>query len=340
MRGLVMEVTKDFLIVLTDKGEYLRIKNDGLSAIGDMVPFDVPSHQPAVSLRMPRRLVAMAASFLLLCTAGLGAYGYSQPFGVVNVDINPSVALTYNWFSRVIAVEALNADAQQLLPALGNLKNQPVTKAVEEVIAAASDAGFLKPELANVVFVSVSDRNDPSRTAALVDAIEKTLPVAAGKSDTVLFKGSKESYDKSHSTHDSAVPDLIEKSIDNDSKNDPDTLSKKTVKDILKEQKKKRDELKMPEKIVNPNPGNADDSKSKNEDDKPNGKPDKVKEPKQPDSNINKTAPDPDGALNPLPADTTATPSKTDADDSKKDNPGKKQKSNGSDLKKNPQPPQ
>lgn len=345
MRGLVMEVKKNSLIVLTDKGEYLRIKNDGHSAIGDRIPFDVPSHQPWVSLRIPRQVVAMAASFILLCTAGLGAYGYSQPFGVVNVDINPSVALTYNWFSRVIAVEALNTDAKRLLPALGDLKNRPVPEAVEEVIAAASDAGFLKPELANVVFVSVSDRNDPNRTAALLHAIEKTLPEAAGKSETVLFKGSKESYDKSRNTHDSAVPELVEKSIDSDLKNDPDTLSNRPVKDILKDQQMRREEIKKPEQTPDPDVDKSGNDNSNNKTDKPKNKPKKDKDLQtRPD---NRTTPSPDvknndstNVLESVTEDLSTSPTEPSPSDVDKDNPGRNKKSDDVNLKKNPPLPQ
>lgn len=345
MRGLVMEVKKDSLIVLTDKGEYLRIKNDGRSAIGDMVPFDVPSHQPAVFLKMPRQVIAMAASFILLCTAGLGAYGYSQPFGVVNVDINPSVALTYNWFSRVIAVEALNADAEQLLPALGNLKNQPVPEAVEEVVAAAADAGFLKQELANVIFVSVSDKNDTNRSTTLMNAIEKTLPATAGKSETVLFKGSKENYDKSRNTHDSAIPELLKKSVDNDSKNDPDTLSNKPVKDILKDQQMKRKEIMNPKQTPDSafdKPANND---SNNATDKLKNKPNKNKEPLIHPNSI--TIPKPDvkstesnDTLNPVTDDLSAPSSNPQNSDTNKDNPGRNKKPDDVNLKKNPPLPQ
>lgn len=345
MHGLVMEVKKDSLIVLTDKGEYLRIKNDGRSAIGDMVPFDVPSHQPAVFLKMPRQVVAIAASFILLCTAGLGAYGYSQPFGVVNVDINPSMALTYNWFSRVIAVEALNADAKRLLPALGNLKNRPVPEAVENVVAAASDAGFLKPELANVVFVSVSDRNDSNRTATLINAIKKTLPAAVGKSETVLFKGSKENYDKSRDTHDSAVPELVEKSIDNDSKNDPDTLSDKPVKDILKDQQMKREEIKKPEQTPKSDPGKSGNDNSNNKTDKPKNKPEKDKDPQI--RLDNRSTPSPDvknsdsnDVPDPVTEDLSTFPTEPPHSDVDKDNQGRNKKSDDVNFKKNPPLPQ
>ncbi len=69
----------------------------------------------------------MAASVLLAMVIGLTGYGYTQTFGYLNLDINPSIIISYNWFQRVIHVESLNEDGEAILldtPSLnhGNFK--------------------------------------------------------------------------------------------------------------------------------------------------------------------------------------------------------------------------
>ncbi len=285
MRGLVMEVKEKSLVVLTSEGKYIHVKNTGTAAIGDFVPCDTPSIQIN---RFPQRVLAMAASLLLICSAGLGTYGYSQPFGVVNIDINPSMALTYNWFQRVIAVEALNSDAEKLLPELESLKNQPVAEAVEAAVEAASKAGYLKPELANVVFVSVSDRNNNGRSTALVNAIDKDLSELSKETETVVMSGTAKTYEHALKNHNSPVKELVESSLESKPESAPLTHADKPLKEILKEQKEKRDEVtkRHPPESDKPNAPLEDQDNGSG---KENGKPSK-----QMDKQIEKDSEKPD----------------------------------------------
>lgn len=240
MRGLVMEVKNDTLVVLTSQGEYIHVKNTGTSAIGDFVPCNNPA--PAGIPWIPRNVLALAASLMLVCSLGLGTYGYSQPFGVVNIDINPSIALTYNWFQQVIATEALNTDGTFLLKQVGSLKHQPVTKAVAAIVSEAADSGYLKPELANVVFISVSDRNDPSQTQALLQTLDRDFPNLDDKTEVVLLAGDAKTYEQMKDLHNSPVKDLIEAGLKEVPGKGPLTHSDKTLKEILKDQKDQRDQ--------------------------------------------------------------------------------------------------
>lgn len=240
MRGLVMEVKKDHIVVLTPQGEYLRLRNDGTAAIGDSVPCSLPSTAPKWHFAIPRRLAAAAASLMLLTSAGLGAYGYSQPFGVVTVDINPSVAITYNWFSRVLSVEALNPEAVPLVTGLQDLRQQPVNTAVERIVTAASDSGLLDPALSNVVFIAVSDRTDSRRADALMKSLAAEVPPLAGATETVLMTGSTDDYQRVHESHESQTPELIRRHLEEPKKDSDAVLSDKPLKEILKNQQEQR----------------------------------------------------------------------------------------------------
>lgn len=255
MRGMVMEVKGKTLVVLTPQGHYIRIKNHGSAAIGDSVPCDNPI-TPRIGW-VPRKAMALAASLMLICTVSLSAYGYSQPFGIVSIDINPSMTLTYNWFEQVISVEALNADADKLLPNLNTLRNKPVLEAVEAVVSAASQAGYLKPELANVLFISVSDKNSIERSTAILKKLEKEIPEISGETETVLLTGNPKTYESAKKNHETPTKDLIETSLNNQPENDPLTHSSRPLREIMNDQKIKQDKLKKPN---NPNaPNNSVD---------------------------------------------------------------------------------
>jgi len=260
MRGMVMEVKGSTLVVLTPQGKYLRIKNDGTAAIGDFVTCDSPA--PVKIHWVPRNVMAFAASLMLICSAGLGAYGYSQPFGIVSIDINPSMSLTYNWFDQVIGVEALNPDGEKLLPDLGDLKHRQVPEAVQIVLNAASKAGYMKPELANVVFISVSDKSNKGRSTALLNAIEHDLANISDKTETVLLTGTPEIYNQVSHTHGSPIKELIDSSLSGKTENNPLAHSSKPLKDILSEQKEKRDKSLKPQMEENTAPVPESNGKS------------------------------------------------------------------------------
>lgn len=242
MNGLVMEVNRGQMVVLTDSGEFVRLKYDGVSAIGDSVRCKTAVKPWANFGALPvRRAAAAFASLLLAASVGLGAYGYSQPFGVVNIDVNPSVALTYNWFSRVIAAEALNADGEALLTEIGDLHNVPVTEAADSVIQAVSESGYLAPELANIVFVAVSDKRGDARADALAARLETELPALAKGADTVIITGSTEDYHQVQETHRSPVPEMIQEQLAPKGQAVSDSVrSDKPLKEILENQNRIR----------------------------------------------------------------------------------------------------
>lgn len=251
MRGMVMEVKGNILVVLTPQGHYIRVKNPGGAVIGESVPCDNPIVPRIVWV--PRKAMALAASFMLICTVSLSAYGYSQPFGIVSIDINPSMTLTYNWFEQVISVETLNADAKELLPNPKTLRNKPVLEAVETVVSAASQAGYLKPELANVIFISVSDKNSIKRSTEIISKLEKEIPEISGETETVLLTGSPKTYENTKKNHVTPTKELIETSLKNQPENDPLTHSSKPLRDIMNDQKIKQDKLKKPNNQNAPN---------------------------------------------------------------------------------------
>lgn len=158
----------------------------------------------------------------------------------MTVDINPSVAVTYNWFSRVLSVEALNPEAAPLVSGLEDLRLQPVSVAVEEIVSAASETGLLAPAQANVVFIAVADRTDPRRADALVKSLAAEVPPLAGSSETVVITGGAEDYRRVRESHESQIPELIRKHLDEPDESTDAVHSDKPLKEILKNQQEQR----------------------------------------------------------------------------------------------------
>lgn len=104
-----------------------------------------------------KRLAAIAACFVVVLSSCIFAYSlYFTAAAYVDLDINPSLALTINTFDRVIGVEAYNDNAGALLADM-KLQYKKMDVAMDEIIAAAAETGVLQQErLVSVTVQSIS----------------------------------------------------------------------------------------------------------------------------------------------------------------------------------------
>lgn len=130
--------------------------------------------------RYLRRSVATVATFLLLITAGGGAWQYHarnlRVDSIIGIDVNPSVELSINQKSRILSAEALNEDAKEILSDM-DLKGVDLNVAVNAVIGSMVTHGYLD-DTENAILVTVN--NDSMSKASklrssVVGDIETTL---------------------------------------------------------------------------------------------------------------------------------------------------------------------
>ncbi len=171
MKAIIAEIDKKQMIVITDKGDFIRVKRQMSAGIGDEIEL-----KPQKTYLTYRKLAGMAACFLACIFLSTGVYAYYTPYSYVSVDINPSIALSLNRFEKVISVNPLNEDAVNLIKDTKNLKNQDIDEALSEIIKSASDKGYINEESENQVMVVVSTK-DPKQEKEL----KKTVTAAAAK---------------------------------------------------------------------------------------------------------------------------------------------------------------
>ena len=169
MKGIVMEVDGKDLLVMKKNGEFIKMKKEGQSPrVGQEISVaSVKGNRK----RIARRLTALAASFLIFIGAGAGGYAYYAPTGYVDVDINPGIEIVCNRWDKVIKVSGANKDGERVLEITGNLKNKDVETAVEMILEAADEEGFLSEE-ENFVNVLVSGKNNLENLEKAKNAIK------------------------------------------------------------------------------------------------------------------------------------------------------------------------
>lgn len=131
--------------------------------------------------RAGKRLAAIAAvaAMFVLCFGGYNLFqkGMTPAVdSVVMLDVNPSLSLSVDAEEKVLAVEALNADAEEVLGSM-ELKDTSLEVAVNAIIGSMLQKGYLG-DLQNAILVSVENA-DAARGEALQQKVTEAIAIAA-----------------------------------------------------------------------------------------------------------------------------------------------------------------
>ena len=170
MKYLVMETHPAYAVVLDEDGRFLKAANLRYQ-VGDTV-------QDIVELRMPQKKVVpawkplsgLAAAAACLC---LVFFGWYQPnytaYGTLRIQINPDVEMTVSRTDRVLDLEGLNADGEDLIEEY-DYQGKDRETAANELVERAIDMGYLSDGETVSVTVSSTDADWQAREEAQVRA--------------------------------------------------------------------------------------------------------------------------------------------------------------------------
>lgn len=138
------------------------------------------------------RRAALACSIVLV-VGMVGLFSYFTPASAISIDVNPSLELKLNIYSRVIEASAYNQDAAQLLEQV-DLSNLRYTDAIEKLMDSAAMAHYLS-DGADVEVTVVSD--DPQYNEELLSTIT-ALPSCSGQNVHCSSAGTQLSEEAHH----------------------------------------------------------------------------------------------------------------------------------------------
>lgn len=244
-----MEKNNDGLIVMTGDGQFLEIKNYIKSVeIGQEIEVNNNSiHKP----EMFRRVASIAAAIILFLSGGYGIFGYNTVYGYVDVDINPSVELSYNLYKRVIGVRGLNEDGENILTHVKDYKNKPIEVVVNKIIDSAVKENYIKENEENAVLVTITENNNQINDEKILEEIDTHIKDSSIEAEVLVIKSDKKSYE--NAKKDSVSPGkakLIEKAADANKQISPNEIKDKSIKEIMSIIKENREEEKKEEKRI------------------------------------------------------------------------------------------
>lgn len=182
-KGIVMEVKKNYIIVMKDDGTMHRVKSKGSQQIGDSIFFfdeDIYNKSsknnvvPFQKWAIPLGLVAALILFIFTPIIKNISPGAMNSYAVVTFDVNPSVELTLNNEGNIIKASGLNDDGSAL--DLKAIEGMTVAQGIEALKTLFSDGNYLVNNNSVLVGFSFTENKEDVDFENLVqNAVKKTF---------------------------------------------------------------------------------------------------------------------------------------------------------------------
>ncbi len=146
VKGIVAEVAGSKCILITQDGQFLRVKKPTRAVVGEEIE--------AVPVSMSwGRLVPAVAAVLLLCLvipSFMALTAAAQPVAYVSLDINPSLDLGVDRNGNVVSVNAFNQAGKELADKTP-VRKMKVYDAVNGLIKQAIKDGYIDYRKSNLI---------------------------------------------------------------------------------------------------------------------------------------------------------------------------------------------
>lgn len=169
MKAVIVDLRDGQAAALCDDGRVIRLS--GAYSLGQIVQVHERKRRTPGFMRYAS---AAAAAALLLVGAGGGA-AYAMPYGVVSLDVNPSLEYTINRFDYVLRVEGVNEDGKALLSQMDTrqLVHHSISDALEASVQQLEAGDWLGGE-SDEILISAGTKQ-PAHAEKLIRTLEGEL---------------------------------------------------------------------------------------------------------------------------------------------------------------------
>ena len=170
MKYLVMETHPAYAVVLDEEGRFLKAANLHYQ-VGDTVQNIVELRKPkAKSPILWKPLSGLAAAAACFCLVFFGYYQSNYTaYGTLRIQINPDVEMTVSRTDRVLELEGLNDDGEDLIEGYA-YRGKDRETAANELVERAIDMGYLSDGDTISITVNSPDADWQAREEAQIQA--------------------------------------------------------------------------------------------------------------------------------------------------------------------------
>ncbi|PFW33615.1 hypothetical protein COL11_23580 [Bacillus anthracis] len=188
-KGIVMDIKKHSVVVLTPNGEFITCKRKGDSCmIGEEISFD-EQEQKASRFSIPYFLKPV--SLLVACFLCALLFFYNQPeekvFAYVSVDINPSLEVSVTKDLRVIDLQACNDDGRRILKEMKRWENEQLQEVIRTIIKQSQEDKYLTNDKQVMLTAVAKDKSLRPQLEQVMQELKKEYEI---KHITVEYQSS------------------------------------------------------------------------------------------------------------------------------------------------------
>ncbi|WP_306475251.1 anti-sigma factor domain-containing protein [Bacillus cereus] len=188
-KGIVMDIKKHNVVVLTPNGEFITFERRIHSyMIGEEISFN-EQEQRAPRFSIPSFL--KPASLLVTCFLCVLLFFYNQPeekvFAYVSVDINPSLEVSVTKDLRVIDLRACNDDGRRILKEMKRWKNKHLEDVIRTIIKQSQEDKYLTNDKQVMLTAVTKDKSLEPQLEKAIQELKKEYEI---KHITVEYQSS------------------------------------------------------------------------------------------------------------------------------------------------------
>ncbi|EPY2306847.1 anti-sigma factor domain-containing protein [Clostridium sporogenes] len=193
-KGIVMEIHKNKIGILTSSGEFIYVANSTVSPnLGEIYESEEIKLKSSAYKNI-KKFSLMASSLLIIFICSIFIKTYNASVSSVTIKINPSIRLQANRWNKVINVTPLNEDGTNLLKNL-NLKNKGLEKGIDLILEEAKKENYINNDYKNSSkAISINFTGDTS--SLNLSNIENNLKNLKVKYNIKSPQGIKTNYNK------------------------------------------------------------------------------------------------------------------------------------------------
>jgi hypothetical protein len=189
-KGVVVDSNDDFVTLLTPDGQFLTTVNKG-QEIGEEIVFFPPIDEreeaaTRTSLMQARKrsvisylsskkakisTLSLVAIMVIIFTS-LPLFQNEKVYAYMSIDINPSFEVSIDEQLRVISLEPMNNEAEQLIKKLPEWKEKKLDQIVDAILEQSKRDGYIYPGK-EILITTVINEDDKSLESKLEDNIEE-----------------------------------------------------------------------------------------------------------------------------------------------------------------------
>lgn len=196
-KGIVLKIYKNYAIILTDDGDYKRIKRKDKLLVGRKIIF---LDEDIMTTRQDYfRPLAFIAAVLIIMVTIFTNLPTDPTYALVSIDINPSLDLKIGLNNQVIEIITLNEDADNIVSQ--EMIGLDVLVVINQIIRNAEDLNYITNEN-NHILVSTADmeKDDLHDLSQLVSTFIENDLVLKSNVKIIFLKSDKATAEESIKT--------------------------------------------------------------------------------------------------------------------------------------------